>query len=102
MTLAHELAHAVMHHGTTLFRLVSAVGSSDLADDVAYESAEHQAKVFAATFLIHEEDAARMANAEEIAVEFCVSLEAANIEFKRLIPNPLNRDSFEVHKSARL
>jgi hypothetical protein len=84
MTLAHELAHAVMHGGAALFRLITAVGKSNLADEAGYESAEHQAKVFAAAFLIHEEDALLMQSAEEIATEFGVSLAAAEIEFKRL------------------
>lgn len=84
MTLAHELAHAVMHHGTPLFRLISAAGSTDLTKETAYESAEHQAKVFAAAFLIHDEDAALMRGAEEISVQFGVSIEAAKVCLDRL------------------
>ncbi len=84
MTLAHELAHAVLHFGTPLYRMIGAAGSTDLAKKAAYESAEHQAKVFAAAFLIHDEDAAQMHSAEEISVEFGVSLEAAKICFERL------------------
>jgi hypothetical protein len=84
MTLAHELAHAVMHHGTPLFRLLNASGPTSLAQEKAYESAEHQAKVFAAAFLIHDEDAAQMSDAEQISIQFGVSLEAANICFERL------------------
>jgi hypothetical protein len=85
MTLAHELAHAVMHHGPVLFRVVGAAGSTDLAKEAAYESAEHQAKIFAAAFLVHEEDAARLSTAEEISIEFGVSLQAAEICFERLL-----------------
>jgi Zn-dependent peptidase ImmA (M78 family) len=84
MTLAHELGHAVMHHGTALFRMIDAAGSTDLAKECPYESAEHQAKVFAAAFLIHDEDAAEMRDAEEISIEFGVSIEAAKICVKRL------------------
>ena len=84
MTLAHELAHAVMHHGTPLFRLISEVGPTALAKETAYESAEHQAKVFAAAFLIHDEDAALMRDAEEISAQFGVSIEAARICRSRL------------------
>ncbi|MGE3989937.1 ImmA/IrrE family metallo-endopeptidase [Pseudorhodoplanes sp.] len=84
MTLAHELGHAVFHHGTPLFRLLNATGSTKLAEEKAYESAEHQAKIFAAAFLIHDDDAAKMRGAEEISVEFLVSLEAARICFERL------------------
>jgi hypothetical protein len=84
MTLAHELAHAVLHHSVPLFRLVGAAGASDLAQDGAYTSAEHQAKVFAAAFLIHDEDAAQMGSAQEISEQFLVSLQAAEICFDRL------------------
>src|ERR1700733_6828031 len=45
--------------------------------------AEHQAKVFASAFLIHDEDATGM-TAEEISIEFGVSLEAAKICIDRL------------------
>lgn len=85
MTLAHELGHAVLHHSVPLFRLVGAAGASNIAKEAAYTSAEHQAKVFAAAFLIHDEEAAQMANADEISVEFGVSLQAAAICFDRLI-----------------
>src|SRR5271163_3265164 len=81
MTLAHELAHAVLHHSVPLFRVVGAAGATDLAQDGAHTSAEHQAKVFAAAFLIHDEDAAQMGSAEEISEEFGVSLKAARVCF---------------------
>ena len=79
MTLAHELAHAVMHHSHTKYRQAGASGATALARAKGYESAEHQAKVFAAAFLIHDEDAAEMRSAEEISVEFGVSKQAAEI-----------------------
>lgn len=84
MTLAHELGHAVLHHGAPMFRLAGATGSTSLAQEAAYTSAEHQAKVFAAAFLIHDEDAAEMGSAEEISVEFGVSSQAAEICFEGL------------------
>jgi hypothetical protein len=84
MTLAHELGHAVLHHSVPLFRVAGAVGATTLAQDAAYKSAEHQAKVFAAAFLIHDEDAAEMSSAEEISIEFGVSKQAAEICFERL------------------
>jgi hypothetical protein len=83
MTLAHELGHAVMHSGEPDFRHAGAQGKTALSDETPYISAEHQAKVFASAFLIHDEDAAGMA-VEEISVEFGVSLEAARICFDRL------------------
>lgn len=101
MTLAHELAHAVMHHGTPLFRLINAVGSTGLAKEAAYESAEHQAKVFAAAFLIHDEDAAQLTTAEEISIEFGVSVQAAEICFERLLKKAERARSAErVRKMA--
>jgi Zn-dependent peptidase ImmA (M78 family) len=84
MTLAHELAHAVLHHSVPLFRLVGAAGATDLAQDGAHTSAEHQAKVFAAAFLIHDEDAIKMSSPREISEQFGVSLQAAEICFDRL------------------
>jgi len=83
MTLAHELGHAVMHSGEPDFRHAGAQGKTALSDETPYISAEHQAKVFASAFLIHDEDVAGMA-VEEISVEFGVSLEAAQICFDRL------------------
>lgn len=84
MTLAHELGHAVLHHSVPLFRVAGAAGTTKLSKETAYSSAEHQAKVFAAAFLIHDEDAAQMSSAEEISVEFGVSKQAAEICFERL------------------
>ena len=84
MTLAHELAHAVMHHSQTKYRQVGASGATELARARGYESAEHQAKVFAAACLIYDEDAAKMSDPEEISVEFGVSKQAAEICFERL------------------
>jgi hypothetical protein len=84
-----------------MFRLAGATGATDLALDGAHTSAEHQAKVFAAAFLIHDEDAARMASATEISEEFGVSLKAARICFDRLQQEAERRRSAErVRKSA--
>ncbi len=84
MTLAHELAHAVLHHSVPMLRVVGATGTTELSKDGAHTSAEHQAKVFASAFLIHDEDAAEMASAVEISEQFGVSLTAAEICFERL------------------
>ncbi len=67
MTLAHELGHAVLHDSETLFRRAGAVGATKLSLQGAHTSAEHQAKVFAAAFLIHDDYAANMSGAEEIS-----------------------------------
>jgi hypothetical protein len=84
MTLAHELGHAIMHSGETNFRHAGARGATPLSATTAYESAEHQAKVFASAFLIHDDIAANM-SIEEISEQFGVSLEAAKICFERLL-----------------
>lgn len=67
-----------------MYRHAGASGSTELAREQAYLSAEHQAKIFASAFLIHDEDAAKMDNAEAISVEFGVSMQAAEICFERL------------------
>lgn len=84
MTLAHELGHAVMHSRATAFRHTGAAGATSLSATNPYESAEHQAKVFASAFLIHDRDAAGM-TANEISEHFGVSLAAAVLCFKRLL-----------------
>jgi Zn-dependent peptidase ImmA (M78 family) len=84
MTLAHELAHGVMHLGAPKFRAGGASGTTSFSKTNALESAEHQAKVFASAFLIHDKQAAEMESAEEISEEFGVSLQAADIAFKRI------------------
>ena len=50
-TLAHELAHGVMHLGAPKFRAGAASGATSFAKTNALKSAEHQAKVFASAFL---------------------------------------------------
>jgi len=84
MSLAHELGHGVMHYGAPLNRKTGAAGTTELSRITPYRSAEHQAKVFASAFLIHDEIAAKLGSAEEIAVEFGVSIQAAEICFERL------------------
>src|SRR5262249_47510723 len=59
-----------------------------------FKSAEHQAKVFAPAFLINDDVAERLGSAEEISVEFGVSLESATIYYRQLLAQR-NR-----HKSA--
>jgi hypothetical protein len=84
MTLAHELGHGVMHCGTPKYRMAEISGSTSFSKTNALESAEHQAKVFASAFLIHDRQAAELGSAEEISEEFGVSLQAAEIAFERL------------------
>ena len=79
MTLAHELGHAVMHPGAPKHRHVGAAGTIDLSRVKPYESAEHQAKVFASAFLINDDLAINFDSADRISEEFGVSFEAAAI-----------------------
>jgi hypothetical protein len=80
-TLAHELAHAVIHDGAPKARsLVRAVPKFIKP----YESSEHQADVFASAFLIDDKIAAQLPTAKDIEVEFAVSAKAAEICFERL------------------
>jgi Zn-dependent peptidase ImmA (M78 family) len=51
--------------------------------------------VFAAAFLIHDDDAAQMRDAEEISVEFGVSLKAAKICAERLLRKKERAESAE-------
>jgi IrrE N-terminal-like domain len=86
MTLAHELGHAVMHaeEGSVDHRAAGAVGMTTLSKINASESAEHQAKVFAPAFLIDETRAAELESPMEIAMEFLVSVSAAEICYERI------------------
>jgi Zn-dependent peptidase ImmA (M78 family) len=84
MTLAHELGHGVMHKGAPKFRGAHASGATGLSSKNALESAEHQAKVFASAFLVHDKQAAELKNAEEISTEFGISLQAAKIVIEGL------------------
>lgn len=87
MTLAHELGHAVMHatDGAVDYRAAGAFGATTLSKANASESAEHQAKVFASAFLIDDKRAAELESPMEIAMEFLVSLSAAEICYERII-----------------
>jgi hypothetical protein len=86
MTLAHELGHAVMHatDGAVDHRTTGATGTTTISAISAAESAEHQAKVFAAAFLIDDARAAELTSPFEIAEEFLVSLSAAEISYERI------------------
>jgi Zn-dependent peptidase ImmA (M78 family) len=83
-TLTHELGHAVMHDGVEMSRRAGAVGNAIPKWLKPFRSAEHQAKVFAAAFLINDAIASSLTSSEEISVEFGISLESANIYFEEL------------------
>src|ERR1700730_10726593 len=64
-TLAHELGHGVMHEGAQMHRRSD--GNVAPIWLQPYESAEHQARVFAPAFLINDAMANTLASAEEIS-----------------------------------
>jgi IrrE N-terminal-like domain len=81
-THAHELGHAVMHDGAQMAR--RAAGNISPGWIKPYESAEHQTKIFAPAFLIHDKIAEVLSCAEDIAIEFGISLESAQIYHNEL------------------
>ena len=87
-TFAHELGHGALHlrkllEGAAMPR--RRLGNVKPAWIPKFQSAEHQAMVFAAAFLINDNTAYRMKAADEIAVQFGLSLEAARIYFEQMI-----------------
>jgi hypothetical protein len=81
-TLAHELGHAAMHHGPEMFRRIGSTLTPKYIKP--YESAEHQAKIFAPAFLINDVLAESANSAEELAIQFGISLESASIYCEEL------------------
>jgi Zn-dependent peptidase ImmA (M78 family) len=81
-TLTHELGHGVMHYGPEMFRRMN--GNVTPKFLKAYESAEHQAKVFAPAFLINDRIAPTLGSAEELSVHAGISLESSGIYWDAL------------------
>lgn len=79
-TVMHEFGHAVVHDRTSMPRISTGNVRYDWIRP--YESAEHQAKIFAAAFLIDDEIASSLYSAEDISIQFWVSLQCAEIYFK--------------------
>jgi len=95
-TLAHELGHAVMHEGMEMPRRT--LGNVTPKWIKPFESAEHQARVFAAAFLINDVMAQSLSTVEEISIEFGVSYESAQIYFGEMTAS---RDRGKVAKKFR-
>lgn len=79
-TIIHEFGHAVMHNRHLMPRMADGNVRYDWIKP--YESAEHQANVFAAAFLIDDNIASCLSSAEDISVQFGVSLRCAEVYFK--------------------
>lgn len=87
-TIAHELGHATQHLdklmlGASLPR--RHVGNVTPDWIPKFRSAERQAMVFAAAFLINDDTARHMSAPDEIAVQFGLSLHAARIYFEQMM-----------------
>ena len=78
MTFAHELGHLVMHPGIVKLRSSSALPDRQMK---YFESAEWQAKKFAALFLVPDHIAMQFNSAEELSEACHVSSQAAQIRF---------------------
>jgi IrrE N-terminal-like domain len=87
-TIPHELGHGTLHlkqllQGASMPR--RRLGNVKPDWIPKYQSAEHQAMVFAAAFLINDDIARRLGSADDIAVQFGLSLEAARIYFEQML-----------------
>jgi Zn-dependent peptidase ImmA (M78 family) len=78
MTFAHELGHLVMHPGAAKLRSEAALAAAQVR---YFESAEWQAKKFAALFLVPDHIALEFDNANQLAAACHVSAQAAQIRF---------------------
>ena len=79
MTFAHELGHLVMHPGAVKLRSEAALKPSQVK---YYESAEWQAKKFAALFLAPDHIAVEFDTPVQLAASCNISRQAADIRFK--------------------
>lgn len=87
-TIAHELGHVTQHLdklmlGASMPR--RRLGNVTPGWIPKFKSAEHQAMVFAAAFLINDDTARRMSTPDEVAVQFGLSLQAAQIYFEQMM-----------------
>jgi hypothetical protein len=85
-TFAHELGHATLHpkklqEGASMPR--RRLGNDKPLWIPKFQSAEHQATVFAAAFLINDRAAEDLASPDDVAIEFGLSLEAARIYYEQ-------------------
>jgi Zn-dependent peptidase ImmA (M78 family) len=83
-TLAHELGHAVMHNSAEMPRRALGNITPKWLKSKPYESAEHQVRVFAPAFLINDLIAETLTSADDISIEFGISLESATIHFEEV------------------
>lgn len=84
MTFAHELGHLVMHPGAAKLRSEAPALTKSAVK--FYESAEWQARKFAALFLVPDHIAIQFVSAQQLADCCKVSLQAAQIRFNETSP----------------
>ena len=103
MTLAHELAHAVLHHSARMFRVVGATGLTDLASEAAHTSGEHQAKVFAATTVRISYEAASSPNGRRAyrSPEQYVTYQTGRLFCSAQRCNRFNRPHYQIARLRR-
>jgi hypothetical protein len=85
-TIGHELGHATQHLDKLILGAAMPRRRADNATSnwiPKFKSAEHQAMVFAAAFLINDEIARLLPCPEDISVRFGLSLQAARIYFEQ-------------------
>ena len=87
-TVAHELGHAAQHLDKLMLGVSMPrrrVGNVTPEWIPKFRSAEHQAMVFGAAFLINDKTARGLSSADEISVQFGISREAARIYFEQML-----------------
>lgn len=82
MTFAHELGHLVMHPGAVKLRSSTAPSDSQVK---YFESAEWQARKFAALFLVPDHIAVQFDSVDQLAAACHVSSQAAHIRFNETL-----------------
>jgi Zn-dependent peptidase ImmA (M78 family) len=84
MTILHELSHIVLHPGAPKARMATARQAK--LSIRPFNSAEHQAGVMAAAFLIPREIAQRASSVQQLQIACRVSAQAAGIRFSQCRP----------------
>jgi Zn-dependent peptidase ImmA (M78 family) len=89
-TLIHELGHIILHPGAAP-KARLAISNRTPSYIAAYESAEHQARVFAAAFQMPRDEVLKLSSPQQIKEKFGVSLEAAKIRYNEVIERSQSR-----------
>ncbi|MEW5963816.1 MAG: ImmA/IrrE family metallo-endopeptidase [Pseudomonadota bacterium] len=82
MTLAHEFGHIILGHGGGP-RARNTTPAKAAPFLKPHQDGEHQAKVFAAAFLVPQSEEARALSVSELRLKYRISAEAAEIRYER-------------------